>query len=57
VHICKGLPGVGRLLEEDDLSFTFFAIYEDKGSIEEYSSKVTIRRDISVTWELGLRGG
>jgi hypothetical protein len=29
---------VGRLLEEDSLSFTFFAIDEDKGFIEEYNT-------------------
>jgi hypothetical protein len=34
---------VGRLLEEDDLSFTFFAIDEDKGSIEEYDSNTMER--------------
>ncbi|KAF4636009.1 hypothetical protein G7Y89_g2079 [Cudoniella acicularis] len=31
---------VGRLLEEDDLSFTFFAIDEDKGSIEKYDTNI-----------------
>jgi hypothetical protein len=31
---------VGRLLEEDDLSFTFFAIDEDKGSIAEYDTNI-----------------
>jgi hypothetical protein len=34
---------VGCLLEEDDLSFTFFAIDEDKGSIEEYDSNTMER--------------
>ena len=29
---------VGRLLEEDSLSFTFFAIDEDKKFIEEYNT-------------------
>jgi hypothetical protein len=31
---------VRRLLEEDDLSFTFFAIDKDKGSIEEYDTNI-----------------
>jgi hypothetical protein len=31
---------VGRLLEEDGLSFTFFAIDEDEGSIEEYDTNI-----------------
>jgi Zinc-binding domain len=31
---------VGRLLEENDLSFTFFAIDEDEGSIEEYDTNI-----------------
>jgi hypothetical protein len=31
---------VSHLLEEDDLSFTFFAIDEDKGSIEEYDTNI-----------------
>src|SRR5690242_19441633 len=31
---------VSHLLEEDDLSFTFFAIDKDKGSIEEYDTNI-----------------
>jgi hypothetical protein len=31
---------VSRLLEEDDLSFTFFVIDEEKGSIEEYDTNI-----------------
>ena len=31
---------VGRLLGEDDLSFTFFAIDKDKGSIEQYDTNI-----------------
>jgi len=31
---------VSRLLEDDDLSFTFFTIDEDKGSIEEYDTNI-----------------
>ena len=31
---------VGSLLEEDDLSFTFFAIDEDEGSIKEYDTTI-----------------
>jgi len=31
---------VSRLLEEDDLSFTFFEIDEDRGSIEEYDTNI-----------------
>ena len=31
---------VGRLLEEDGLSFTFFGIDEDEGSIEEYDTNI-----------------
>ena len=31
---------VCRLLEEDNLSFTFFAIDEDKGSIEDYDTNI-----------------
>jgi hypothetical protein len=31
---------VGRLLEEDDLFFTFFAINKNKGSIVEYDTNI-----------------
>jgi hypothetical protein len=34
---------VCRLLKEDDLSFTFFAIDKDKGFIKEYNTNIIER--------------